>query len=280
MRKINTNIVKDVVKDLAIKASTEVDPDLKKRLEVARDTEISELSKNVLDSMISNFDIASEKSLPICQDTGMAILFLEIGQDVFLEGEYLEDMINQGIREAYEEAYLRKSVVGDPLRRVNTKDNTPAIIHTKIVPGDKVNITLVAKGFGSENTSSLKMLKPADGIEGVKTYIDEVIKNAIPNGCAPLVVGVGIGGDFESSALLAKKALTEPINSKNSDELYRQLEEDILKTANNTGIGPMGVGGMNSVLAVHILKEPTHIAGLPVAVNVCCYVDRVKKAEI
>lgn len=280
MREINTLDIKNKIKELAIKANIEVNDDLKVRLQEVKELEDSEVSKSILETMLTNFDLAKEKDLPICQDTGMAIIFLEIGQDVHLVGPYLEDMINEGVREGYKEGYLRKSVVSDPIDRINTTDNTPAIIHSKIVPGENIKITFMAKGFGSENTSQLKMLKPSDGIEGVKAFINEAIEAAIPNGCAPLVVGVGIGGNFETSALLSKKALTVPIGKRNSNSFYADLENELITTANNTGIGPMGIGGSQSVLDVHVLSEPTHIAGLPVAVNICCYVDRVKNLEL
>ncbi len=277
MRTIDTKhikrVLKEALKDIAIIA----DPQIKQKLTASLRTEENPLAKEVLTDMLENFEIAEKKALPICQDTGMAIIFIELGQDVRLEGPFLYDMVNEAVREAYGEAYLRKSVVDDPLRRENTKDNTPAVIHLSLVEGDGLKIDVIAKGFGSENTSKLAMLKPADGVEGVKEFIIDSVKEALPNGCAPLVVGVGIGGDFESCAINAKKALSLPLNYKNNDPFYAKLEEELLKELNNTGIGPMGLGGSLSVMELNILPAPTHIAGLPVAVNVCCYVDRHKQ---
>lgn len=275
LRTINTDQIEQVVRDSVIEINTSVNNDLKKRLTIAKETEISPIGKNVLDNILMNFDIAEKNNLPICQDTGMAIIFVELGQDVHIKGKYLEDAINQGVREGYKKGYLRKSIVKDPITRINTNDNSPAIIHTKIVPGNQIKLTIIAKGFGSENTSDLKMLKPSDGLNGIEEFIFNTIEKAIPNACAPIIVGVGIGGDFESSALNAKKALTLPLDYKNPSKLYQELTERLLIKSNNTGIGPMGLGGINSVLAINIIPSPTHIAGLPVAVNICCYVDRV-----
>lgn len=275
MKKINSDQIYDAIYEGFSEVNTRINPDIKNKLKDLYDNEVSPNAKEALNTMLRNFEIADCEDLPICQDTGMAVVFVEIGQEVFIEGEYLEDTINRAVEDVYRDKYFRKSVVGDPLDRVNTKTNTPAIIHTKIVPGDQIKFTMTAKGFGSENTSALKMLKPSDGIEGVLDFINETVEKAIPNGCAPLVVGVGIGGDFEQVALNAKRALLEPVLNTSTNPFYAELEKQILENANNTGIGPMGLGGINSVLAVHIKEAPTHIAGLPVAVNICCYVDRV-----
>ena len=219
-------------------------------------------------------DIAAAESIPICQDTGMAVVFLKIGQELHIEGLSLEDAVNEGIRQGYTDGYLRKSVVGDPLLRENTKDNTPGIIHYEIVPGDQLEITVAPKGFGSENMSRIFMLKPADGVEGVKHAILTAVKDAGPNACPPMVVGVGVGGDFEKCAILAKKALTRPMNERSAISHIRNLEEEMLEKINRLGIGPGGLGGTTTALAVHINTYPTHIAGLPVAVNICCHVNR------
>lgn len=249
-------------------------PDMQKALECAVADEKSTIGQKVLGQLQDNLQIAQEDTIPICQDTGMAVVFLEIGQDVHFEGGSLTDAINEGVRQGYVDGYLRKSVVKDPLIRENTKDNTPAVIHYDLVPGDKVKITVAPKGFGSENMSRIFMLKPADGIEGVKNAILTAVKDAGPNACPPMVVGVGIGGTFEKCALLAKKALTRPVGERSSIPYVKELEEELLATINRLGIGPGGLGGSTTALAVNIDTYPTHIAGLPVAVNICCHVNR------
>jgi hydrolyase, tartrate alpha subunit/fumarate domain protein, Fe-S type len=249
-------------------------PDMQKALECAVTDEKSSIGQKVLGQLQDNLQIAQEDTIPICQDTGMAVVFLEIGQDVHFEGGSLTDAINEGVRQGYVDGYLRKSVVKDPLIRENTKDNTPAVIHYDLVPGDKVKITVAPKGFGSENMSRIFMLKPADGIEGVKNAILTAVKDAGPNACPPMVVGVGIGGTFEKCALLAKKALTRPVDERSSIPYVKELEEEMLATINRLGIGPGGLGGSTTALAVNIDTYPTHIAGLPVAVNICCHVNR------
>ena len=241
----------------------------------ADNTEKSELGKKVLGQLAENMDIAGEDRIPICQDTGMAVFFVEVGQELHIEGG-LTEAINEGVRRGYTDGYLRKSVVGDPLERVNTKDNTPAIIHYDIVPGDKLKITVAPKGFGSENMSKLYMLKPADGVEGVKEAVIETVKAAGPNACPPFVVGVGIGGDFELVAKLSKKALTREPGSHNEKPYFAELEKELLEKINSLGIGPAGLGGSTTALAVNIETYATHIAGLPVAINMCCHVDRHK----
>lgn len=240
----------------------------------AFETEKSEIGRKILNQLQDNLKIADEEKIPICQDTGMAVIFMEIGQQVFFEGDFLEDAIQEGVRQGYREGYLRKSVVKDPIFRENTKDNTPAVIHYSIVAGDKVKITVAPKGFGSENMSRVFMLKPADGIEGVKDAILIAVKDAGPNACPPMVVGVGIGGTFEKCALLAKKALTRSIDERSSIPYVQELEEEMLEKINGLGIGPGGLGGTTTALAVNINTFPTHIAGLPVAVNICCHVNR------
>lgn len=249
-------------------------PDMQKALECAVTEEKSPIGQKVLGQLQDNLQIAQEDTIPICQDTGMAVVFLEIGQDVHFEGGSLTDAINEGVRQGYVDGYLRKSVVKDPLIRENTKDNTPAVIHYDLVPGDKVRITVAPKGFGSENMSRIFMLKPADGIEGVKNAILTAVKDAGPNACPPMVVGVGIGGTFEKCALLAKKGLTRPVDERSSIPYVKELEEEMLATINRLGIGPGGLGGSTTALAVNINTYPTHIAGLPVAVNICCHVNR------
>ena len=238
------------------------------------------MGKQILQQLQQNMDIAGKDMIPICQDTGMAVVFLEVGQDVHLTGGYVEDAVNEGVRQGYVDGYLRKSVVKDPIYRENTKDNTPAIIHYSIVPGDRVRITVAPKGFGSENMSRVFMLKPADGIEGVKNAILTAVKDAGPNACPPMVVGVGIGGTFEKCALMAKKALTRPVDEHSEIPYVRELEEELLEKINKTGIGPGGLGGSTTALAVNISTYPTHIAGLPVAVNICCHVNRHAVREI
>lgn len=274
MRTIHTEEIISNIKEMCIEANHMLTPDMQKALECAVADEKSPIGQKVLEQLQDNLQIAQEDTIPICQDTGMAVVFLEIGQDVHFEGGSLTDAINEGVRQGYVEGYLRKSVVKDPLIRENTKDNTPAVIHYDLVPGDKVRITVAPKGFGSENMSRVFMLKPADGMEGVKNAILTAVKDAGPNACPPMVVGVGIGGTFEKCALLAKKALTRPVDERSSIPYVKELEEELLATINRLGIGPGGLGGSTTALAVNINTYPTHIAGLPVAVNICCHVNR------
>ncbi|GAA0177886.1 fumarate hydratase [Clostridium sediminicola] len=274
MRKINTDIITKNIKEMCIEANYYLCKDIKKSLEKACNEEEWDISKSILKDILKNADIAADEKMPICQDTGMACIFLEIGQNVFFEGENLESAVNEGVRQGYSEGYLRKSVVKDPLKRVNTKDNTPAIIYYDIVEGDSVKITVAPKGFGSENMSRIKMLKPADGEKGVKDFIIETVKMAGPNPCPPIVVGVGIGGTFDKAAFLAKKALLREIDKSNIDPYYETMENELLSEINNLGIGPQGFGGKTTSLGVNIEVYPTHIAGLPVAVNINCHVTR------
>ncbi|MBP5309908.1 MAG: fumarate hydratase [Lachnospiraceae bacterium] len=274
MRTIDVSEVTAALKDMCIEANHFLTDDMKQALCNAKDTERSPLGKQIIGQLQDNLKIAGDDMIPICQDTGMAVIFAEIGQDVHFTGGNLEDAINEGVRQGYTEGYLRKSVVGDPLIRENTKDNTPAVIHYSIVEGDKVKLTIAPKGFGSENMSKIYMLKPADGEEGVKNAILSAVKDAGPNACPPMVVGVGIGGTFEKCALLAKKALTRPVNNHSEIEWVKNMEEEMLKRINKTGIGPGGLGGSTTALAVNIETYATHIAGLPVAVNICCHVNR------
>ena len=274
MRTIHTEEIISNIKEMCIEANHMLTPDMQKALECAVTEEKSPIGQKVLGQLQDNLQIAQEDTIPICQDTGMAVVFLEIGQDVHFEGGSLTGAINEGVRQGYVDGYLRKSVVKDPLIRENTKDNTPAVIHYDLVPGDKVKITVAPKGFGSENMSRIFMLKPADGIEGVKNAILTAVKDAGPNACPPMVVGVGIGGTFEKCALLAKKALTRPVDERSSIPYVKELEEEMLATINRLGIGPGGLGGSTTALAVNINTYPTHIAGLPVAVNICCHVNR------
>ena len=265
---------------MCIEANYELSDDMKKCIDDACEKEESDVCRDVIKKLKENLIIAGEKQIPICQDTGMAVIFMEIGQDVHLEGGNLKEAVDQGVREGYTEGYLRKSVVKDPIIRENTKDNTPAILHTDIVPGDKITITVAPKGFGSENTSRIHMLKPADGIEGVKSAIINTVIEAGPNACPPVVVGVGIGGDFEYAAIMAKKALTRNIGEASDIPYVADMEREILKKINESGIGPAGFGGLITALAVNINTYATHIAGLPVAVNICCHVNRHKKVII
>ena len=274
MRTIHTEEIISNIREMCIEANHMLTPDMQKALECAVTDEKSSIGQKVLGQLQDNLQIAQEDTIPICQDTGMAVVFLEIGQDVHFEGGSLTDAINEGVRQGYVDGYLRKSVVKDPLIRENTKDSTPAVIHYDLVPGDKVKITVAPKGFGSENMSRIFMLKPADGIEGVKNAILTAVKDAGPNACPPMVVGVGIGGTFEKCALLAKKALTRPVDERSSIPYVKELEEEMLATINRLGIGPGGLGGSTTALAVNIDTYPTHIAGLPVAVNICCHVNR------
>ena len=261
-------------KEMCIEANHFLSPDMAEAMKCAEKNEEAPLGKQILEQLQENLKIAGEDMIPICQDTGMAVVFLEIGQDVHLEGGALEDAVNEGVRQGYVEGYLRKSVVGDPLIRENTKDNTPAVLHTRIVDGDQVKIKVAPKGFGSENMSRVFMLKPAEGIEGVKDAVLTAVKDAGPNACPPMVVGVGIGGTFEKCALMAKEALTREVGSHSEIEYVKELEEELLTKINNLGIGPGGLGGTTTALAVNINTYPTHITGLPVAVNICCHVNR------
>ena len=274
IREINVKTVTETVKEMCIRANYYMSPDMDDAMKKAVETEKSQLGKKILNQLQENLQIADKEMIPICQDTGMAVIFLEIGQDVHFTGGYLEDAVNEGVRQGYTEGYLRKSVVKDPLIRENTKDNTPAVIHTKIVPGDHVHITVAPKGFGSENMSRIFMLKPADGIEGVKNAILTAVRDAGPNACPPMVVGVGIGGTFEKCALMAKKALTREAGSHSDIPYVKDMEVEMLDKINCLGIGPGGLGGTTTALAVNINTYPTHIAGLPVAVNICCHVNR------
>ena len=274
IRTVNTEDIVKNIKEMCIEANHYLSKDMDKALKDATASEKSGLGKKILNQLQENLKIAAEEMIPICQDTGMAVIFLEIGQDVHFEGMAIEDAVNEGVRQGYTEGYLRKSVVGDPIIRENTKDNTPAVIHYSIVPGDKVIITMAPKGFGSENMSRVFMLKPADGIEGVKNAIITAVKDAGPNACPPMVVGVGIGGTFEKCAILAKKALTRPVDEHSAIPYVKELEEEMLEKINRLGIGPGGLGGTTTVLAVNVNTYATHIAGLPVAVNICCHVNR------
>ena len=274
MRTIDINIVIQNIKEMCIEANHFLSEDMKCVMERAVREEEAPLGKQILEQLEENMKIAGEDMIPICQDTGMAVIFLEIGQDVHFEGGVLEDAVNEGVRQGYVEGFLRKSVVKDPIYRENTKDNTPAIIHYEIVPGKQVKITVAPKGFGSENMSRIFMLKPADGIEGVKNAVLTAVRDAGPNACPPMVVGVGIGGTFEKCALMAKKALTRPIDERSAIPYVKDMEEELLQKINCSGIGPGGLGGSTTALAVNINTYPTHIAGLPVAVNICCHVNR------
>ena len=274
MRTIHVDEIINNIKEMCIEANHFLSEDMKEALQHAVETEKAPLGKQILNQLEENLTIASEDMIPICQDTGMAVIFMEIGQEVRIEGGLLTDAVNEGVRQGYTEGYLRKSVVKDPLIRENTKDNTPAVIHYDIVAGDKIKITVAPKGFGSENMSRVFMLKPADGIDGVKNAILTAVKDAGPNACPPMVVGVGIGGTFEKCALMAKQALTRPVNSHSEVPYVREMEEELLCRINKSGIGPGGLGGSTTALAVNINTYPTHIAGLPVAVNICCHVNR------
>ena len=279
MRIINSSEITNIVKDMCIEANIYLGNDVKNAIRAYEKEEESILGKNILNILMKNCEIAEEKQIPICQDTGMAVFFVSIGQDVHIEGMNITDAINEGVRQGYLEGYLRKSVVY-PIDRINTKDNTPAIIHYDIVEGDNITIEFAPKGFGSENMSKLKMLKPSDGVNGIKEFIIETVKEAGPNPCPPIVVGVGIGGTIEKCAQIAKKSLLRELGNHNEDETIKQLEIDILKDINNLGIGPQGLGGNTTALAVNIEAFPTHIAGLPVVVNINCHASRHKKVKI
>lgn len=274
MRTVNVEEISKNIKEMCIEANHFLSKDMDIAMKNAVSTEKSPLGKKILSQLQDNLKIAGEDMIPICQDTGMAVVFLEIGQEVHLEGGLLEDAVNEGVRRGYTEGYLRKSVVKDPLIRENTNDNTPAVIHCRIVAGDQVKITVAPKGFGSENMSRIFMLKPADGIEGVKDAILTAVRDAGPNACPPMVVGVGIGGTFEKCALMAKQALTREAGTHSEIPYVKEMEEELLRRINGLGIGPGGLGGRTTALAVNINTYPTHIAGLPVAVNICCHVNR------
>ena len=274
MRNVHVSEITRNIKEMCIEANHFLSKDMSAAMKNAVQTEESPLGKQILNQLQENLQIAGEDMIPICQDTGMAVVFLEIGQDVHLEGGSVEDAVNEGVRQGYVEGYLRKSVVKDPIIRENTKDNTPAVIHYSIAPGEQVRIKVAPKGFGSENMSRVFMLKPADGIEGVKNAVLTAVKDAGPNACPPLVVGVGVGGTFEKCALMAKEALTREVGTHSEIEWVKDLEEEILQKINNLGIGPGGLGGTTTALAVNVNTYPTHIAGLPVAINICCHVNR------
>lgn len=280
MRTVKTKQITENIREMCIEANHFLTGDMTEALDRARESEKAPLGKQILQQLQENLQIAGEDMIPICQDTGMAVVFAEVGQDVHIEGGLLEDAIQEGVRRGYTEGFLRKSVVKDPLIRENTKDNTPAVIHYTITSGDKIRLTLAPKGFGSENMSRIFMLKPADGIEGVKNAILTAVKDAGPNACPPMVVGVGIGGTFEKCALMAKQALTRPVNEHSLIPYIKEMEEELLEKINKTGIGPGGLGGSTTALAVNINTFPTHIAGLPVAVNICCHVNRHAVREI
>ena len=279
MREINAAQITETVKRLCIEANCLLPEDLEARMEKLRDTETWPGAKTILDQILKNSSLARERNVPICQDTGMACVFLKVGQEVHIQGN-LKEAVHEGVRQGYREGYLRKSVVRDPIRRGNTGDNTPAVIHTELVEGDRIEITVAPKGFGSENMSRIGMLRPSDGLEGVKAFVLETVELAGPNPCPPMVVGVGIGGTFEKAALLSKTALTRSVDEKNPDPYYADLEDELLEKINRLGIGPQGFGGRTTALAVNIEVFPTHIAGLPVAVNIGCHVTRHRREVI
>lgn len=280
MRTIHTDAITDAVEELCKSANYYLNGDILNSIENALQTEQSETGRDILGKLIENAGIAKEKGVAICQDTGMAVVFVDVGQEVHITGGSLTDSINEGVRRGYEKGYLRKSVVKDPIERVNTKDNTPAVIHYNIVEGEKLKITVAPKGFGSENMSALKMLKPAEGLEGVKKFIIDTVDNAGPNPCPPIIVGVGIGGTMEKAALLAKKALLRPIDQRSDIEHVREIETQMLQDINKLGIGPSGLGGRTTALAVNVEVYPTHIAGLPVAININCHATRHAEVEL
>jgi len=279
MREISTDQIIQVIERLCIEANEHLPEDVKCAIKDCRAKEDGQIAQGILDNIIENFDIADNENVPICQDTGMACVFMEIGQDVHITGDNLNDAVNEGVRRGYTNGYLRKSVVADPVRRGNTGDNTPAVLYTEIVPGDQIKITVGPKGFGSENMSAIRMFKPSAGLEGIKDFILETVKTAGPNPCPPMVVGVGIGGTFDRCALLAKKALMRPLNTSNPDPYYAELEAEMLEKINKLGIGPQGLGGRTTALGLNIETFPTHIAGMPCAVNINCHVTR-HKSEI
>lgn len=281
VRSINAAEITETVKKLFMDMNYFIGEDILEALECAKTNESSETGKNVLSQLLQNHEIAAKEEIPICQDTGMAVLFVEYGERVVIENGSFEDAVQEGVRRAYIDGYLRKSVVDDPVfDRINTKDNTPAIIYTNIVPGDKIRILAGCKGFGSENMSAIKMLTPSAGIEGVKSFIMDTVRYAGPNPCPPIVVGVGIGGTFEKAAMLAKKATLRPVNTSNADERYAALERELFEEINKTGFGPAGLGGDNTAIGVNVEYFPTHIAGMPVAVNICCHAARHKETVI
>ncbi|MEF9934159.1 MAG: fumarate hydratase [Clostridium sp.] len=273
MRNISSEIIIKEVRRLCIESNLHLSSDIKSAL-ISNKNKEEGLPREILDIIIKNSEVASSEKMPMCQDTGMAIIFVEIGQDVHIEGDYIEDAINEGVRRGYEDGYLRKSIVSDPIERINTRDNTPAVIHYEIVKGDKIKITVSPKGFGSENMSQIKMLKPSEGIDGVKDFILKVVKESGSNPCPPIIVGVGIGGSFEKAALLSKKALLRPIDKESNNPYYAALENEILEKINKLGIGPQGFGGYTTAIGVNIEVYPTHIAGLPVSVNISCHATR------
>ncbi|MDA3048513.1 fumarate hydratase [Campylobacter sp. JMF_08 NE1] len=281
MRTIQASEISKTVAELCKKACYVVTPDMRKAFEKAKETEVSSIGKEILSKLLQNADLAEKGVAPICQDTGMTVVFVELGQDVHIEGGYIEDAINEGVKNGYVDNYLRKSVVAEPLfERKNTTNNTPAVINMRIVPGEKLKITVAPKGFGSENKSVLKMLVPADGVEGVKKVFLEAVKYAGPNSCPPMVLGVGIGGTMDKAALLAKQAAVRSVDSRNKDERYAKLEDELLELARQTGVGPQGLGGLNTAVKVNVEWYPTHIAGLPVAINVNCHAARHASAEL
>lgn len=280
LKEIPVDKIIKAIKEMCIEANCYLNEDIKKAIENGFENEENPIAKSVLGDILKNAEIAKEKNAPICQDTGMAVIFLQIGQEVCFTGGNLYDAVNEGVRQGYQEGYLRKSVVADPIRRGNTEDNTPAIIHTEIAEGDKVKITVAPKGFGSENMSAIKMLKPSEGRDGVVKFVIETVKNAGSNPCPPIVVGVGIGGTFEKAAILSKKALLRDIREDNPDEYYSELEKELLEKINETNVGPQGFGGKTTALGVNVETFPTHIAGLPVAVNISCHVTRHLSREI
>lgn len=274
MKVVKTDQITDLVEKLCIEANTVLSEDIYKCFGRCRDCEKSPLGKNILTTLIENADIARNEKSPMCQDTGMTVVFVRMGQDVHIEGAFLEDAINEGVRRGYEKGYLRKSVVNDPLNRVNTKDNTPAVVHIELVQGEEFHITIAPKGFGSENMSQLKMLKPSEGIEGIKEFVIKTVSEAGSNPCPPIIVGVGIGGTMEKAAYLSKKALLEPVDKENPNRQLADLEKELLESINKLGIGPAGFGGITTALSVNILTYATHIAGLPVSVNIGCHATR------
>lgn len=280
MREIEVSQITDVIEKLCIEANEHLPEDVKCAIKACRACEDGEIARGILDNIIENYEIADQENVPICQDTGMACVFLEIGQDVHLTGGDLTEAVDEGVRRGYEKGYLRKSVVKDPVRRGNTGDNTPAMLYTEIVPGENVKITVGPKGFGSENMSAIRMFKPSAGLQGIKDFILETVENAGPNPCPPMVVGVGIGGTFDKAALLAKKALMRPIDVRNEDPFYAELETEMLDKINKLGIGPQGFGGRTTALGLNIETMPTHIAGMPCAINISCHVTRHKTEVI
>lgn len=279
MRELNSAVITETVKKLCIEANCHLSGDIKQCIKDCHACETWQGAKEILERIIENYEISDEMDQPVCQDTGVACVFLKIGQDVHINGN-LTDAVNEGVRQGYGEGYLRKSVVRDPLNRVNTGDNTPAMLYVELVPGDKIEVTVAPKGFGSENMSKIAMLRPSDGLDGVKDFVCKVVEEAGPNPCPPIVVGVGIGGTFDKAAYLSKCALLRPVDQRNADPFYKELEEDLLERINALGIGPQGFGGRTTALAVNVETYPTHIAGLPVAVNINCHVTRHKTEVI